>query len=137
MKKHTTLHVSRRKLQKGMTLIEVIVVITIIALLTTLVGVAVIYQLDETKIEKAKLDISSIMGALKIYYAKKGNYPSTSGGLQELVSARVLEKLPKDPWDNAYVYLNEGGNPVIISYGKDGVPGGEGNNADISSKDLK
>ncbi|MCL2625896.1 MAG: type II secretion system protein GspG [Cystobacterineae bacterium] len=120
-----------------MTLIEVIVVITIIAILTALVAVAVIPQLEDSKREAAKIEISSIMNALKIYYAKKGNYPDTAAGLQALVAARALEKIPMDPWNNPYVYINEGGNPVIISYGKDGAPGGQGDNADISSKELK
>lgn len=119
-----------------MTLIEVIVVITIIAILTALVAVAVIPQLEDSKRDAAKIDLSNIMGALKIYYAKKGNYPNTAAGLQELVSSRVLEKLPADPWNNPYVYINEGGKPTVISYGKDGAAGGEGDDADISSNDL-
>jgi general secretion pathway protein G len=133
MKKHTTLHA---RLQKGMTLVEVIVVIAIIAIITSLVAVAVIPRLEASKRDAAKIDISNIMGALKIYYASKGNYPNTATGLQELVSERILERLPKDPWNNPYVYINEGGRPVIVSYGADNAPGGEGNNADISSKDL-
>jgi general secretion pathway protein G len=134
MKKRTT-H-PHRKLQKGMTLIEVLVAISIIAILAALVAVAVIPQLDDAKTDAAKIDISNIMGALKIYYAKKGNYPSTAGGLQELVSARVLEKLPQDPWGRPYIYTNEGGKPVVLSYGKDGSPGGTGNDEDISSQNL-
>ena len=49
---------------------------------------------------------------------------------------QALEQVPKDPWSNDYVYMNEGGKPVIISYGADGTSGGEGNDADISSKDI-
>jgi len=136
MKKHTALFASYRKIQKGMTLVEVIVVIAIIAIITSLVAVAVIPRIDDTKRKAATIDISNIMGALNIYYASKGNYPSTQTGLQELVAARILDKLPMDPWNHPYVYLNEGGKPVIISYGADNAPGGDGNNADISSKDL-
>ena len=58
-----------------------------------------------------------------------------SPGLKALVDTNNLEKLPTDPWDHEFVYLNEGGKPVIISYGRDGTPGGEGEDADISSKD--
>jgi len=138
MKKHKTyLLNSRRRLQKGMTLIEIIVVIAIIAILTGSVGVAVIYQLEASKRSIAKNGISEIMNALKIYYAKKGNYPDTATGLQAVVSARALEKIPLDPWNNPYAYINEGGKPVVISYGKDGLPGGEGDDADISSKELE
>jgi len=52
------------------------------------------------------------------------------------VDTNNLESVPKDPWGNDYMYLNEGGKPVVISYGSDGTQGGEGNAADISSKDL-
>jgi general secretion pathway protein G len=52
------------------------------------------------------------------------------------VDIQALEQIPRDPWNNEYVYMNEGGKPVVISYGADGTSGGEGNDADISSKDL-
>ena len=119
-----------------MTLVEVIVVIAIIAIITSLIAIAVIPRMDDAKRDAAKIDIATIMNALKIYYASKGSYPSTASGMQELVTERILEKLPKDPWNNHYIYINEGGKPVILSYGADNAPGGEGTNADISSKDL-
>ena len=125
----------RRRSARGMTLIEIIVVITILSLLMAAVGVAVIPQLDQAKVERARLDIANINNALKTYYAKKGNYPDTGGGLKSVVDAQILEKMPVDPWEHEYIYLNEGGKPVIMSYGKDGSPGGTENDADISSKD--
>jgi general secretion pathway protein G len=125
----------RRRGARGMTLIEIIVVITILSLLMAAVGVAVIPRLEEAKVDRAKLDIANILNALKTYYAKKGNYPDTGMGLKAVVDAQILEKMPTDPWDHEYVYLNEGGKPVIISYGKDGAPGGTESDADISSKD--
>ena len=125
----------RRRSARGMTLIEIIVVITILSLLMAAVGVAVIPQLDAAKVERAKLDIANINNALKTYYAKKGNYPDTGGGLKAVVDAQILDKMPVDPWEHEYIYLNEGGKPVIMSYGKDGSPGGTENDADISSKD--
>ncbi len=125
----------RRRSARGMTLIEIIVVITILSLLMAAVGVAVIPQLDQAKVERARLDIANINNALKTYYAKKGNYPDTGGGLKSVVDAQILEKMPVDPWEHEYIYLNEGGKPVIMSYGKDGAPGGTENDADISSKD--
>jgi general secretion pathway protein G len=118
-----------------MTLIEIIVVITILSLLMAAVGVAVIPQLDAAKVSRAKMDIGNIQNALKTYYAKKGNYPDTGAGLKALVDAQILEKTPVDPWDHEFVYVLESGRPVIISYGKDGAPGGADNDADISSKD--
>ncbi|MGV3623108.1 MAG: type II secretion system protein GspG [Archangium sp.] len=126
--------VNRRR--RGMTLIEIIVVITILSLLMAAVGIAVIPQLDQAKVDRAKMDIANIQNALKTYYAKKGNYPDTGAGLKAVVDAQILEKMPTDPWDHEYVYLNEGGKPVVISYGKDGTPGGSEGDSDISSKDL-
>jgi general secretion pathway protein G len=100
------------------------------------VAVAVIPQLEQSRIDRAKLDIANIKGALKIYYAKKGTYPETGTGLKALVEAQILEKMPKDPWDNDYQYLLEGNTPVITSYGADKASGGsEGAAKDISSRD--
>jgi len=126
----------RRRSARGMTLIEIIVVITILSLLMAAVGIAVIPQLDQAKVDRAKMDIANINNALKTFYAKKGNYPDTGMGLKAVVDAQILEKMPTDPWDHEYVYLNEGGKPVIMSYGKDGAPGGTESDADISSKDT-
>jgi general secretion pathway protein G len=119
-----------------MTLIEIIVVITILSLLMAAVGVAVIPQLEAAKVDTAKLDIQNINMALKTYYAKKGNYPDTGAGLKALVEQQILDKQPVDPWQHDYVYVLEAGKPVIISYGKDGAPGGTDADADISSKDI-
>ena len=127
----------RRRSSRGMTLIEIIVVITILSLLMAAVGIAVIPQLDQAKVDRAYLDIANISNALKTFYAKKGNYPDTGGGLKAVVDAQILEKMPVDPWDHEYVYLNEGGKPVVMSYGKDGAPGGAESDADISSKDTR
>lgn len=130
-----TLARRRRQSARGMTLIEIIVVITILSLLMAAVGVAVIPRLEEAKVDRAKMDIANIGNALKTYYAKKGNYPDTGSGLKALVDANILEKMPVDPWDHEYQYLNEGGKPVVKSYGKDGQEGGAEYDADLSSKD--
>jgi general secretion pathway protein G len=126
----------RRRAARGMTLIEIIVVITILSLLMAAVGVAVIPQLEQAKVDRAKMDIGNIQNALKTYYAKKGNYPDTGLGLKALVDTQILERVPVDPWDTEYVYMKEGSTPVIISYGKDKTPGGGEGDADISSKEL-
>ncbi|HZH77312.1 MAG TPA: type II secretion system major pseudopilin GspG [Archangium sp.] len=125
----------QRRRQRGMTLIEIMVVITILGLIMAAVGVAVIPKLDEAKQDTARLDIANINQALKLYYTKKGKYPDTGTGLRALVDTNNLERIPTDPWGKEYVYMNEGGKPVIISYGADGTAGGEGSDADISSKD--
>ncbi|AEI65946.1 type II secretion system major pseudopilin GspG [Corallococcus macrosporus] len=126
----------KQRRNRGMTLIEIMVVITILGLIAAAVGVAVIPQLEAARRDRAALDIKNIQGAMKLYYTKKGKYPDTASGLQALVEAQALEQMPTDPWNNEYVYINEGGKPVIISYGADGASGGEGNDADISSADA-
>ena len=119
---------------RGMTLIEIMVVITIIGLIAAAVTVAVIPRLEEARHDRAALDIKNIEGALKLYYAKKGNYPDTATGLKGLVDLQILEKMPQDPWNHDYVYVLERGRPVITSYGRDGAPGGEGPDADITNR---
>ena len=124
----------RSTLARGMTLIEIMVVISILGLIAAAVSIAVIPQLERARVDRAKLDIGTIEGALKLYYAKKGNYPDTGTGLKALVDTQTLEKIPQDPWNHDYIYMYENGKPVITSYGADGQPGGEGPDADISNK---
>jgi general secretion pathway protein G len=124
----------RRAAMRGMTLIEIMVVITIIGLIAAAVAVAVIPQLQRAQADRAALDIKNIEGALKLYYARKGNYPDTATGLKALVDLQILDAMPQDPWKRDYIYVLERGRPVITSYGQDGVPGGDGPNADISNR---
>ncbi len=126
----------QRRRSRGMTLIEIMVVITILGLIAAAVGVAVIPMLNEARRDRAELDIKNIQNGLNIYYTRKSQYPDTATGLRALVDIGVLDQLPKDPWGNEYVYMNEGGKPVLVSYAADGTSGGEGNDADISSKEL-
>ncbi|MHB8874191.1 MAG: type II secretion system protein GspG [Myxococcaceae bacterium] len=125
-----------RRLQRGMTLIEIIVVITIIAMITAAVAVSVIPKLEEAKQDTAKLDIKNIEQALKLYYAKKGNYPDTGAGLKALVDTQNLDKIPVDPWGSEYQYMLEAGKPLVSSYGKDKQAGGEGADGDINNRDA-
>ena len=124
----------KRHSLRGMTLIEIMVVITILGLIASAVVIAVIPRLEEARRSRAELDIKSIESGLKLYYARKGNYPDTGTGLKALVDMQILDTLPKDPWGNDYVYTREGNQPVITSYGRDGAPGGEGPDADISNR---
>lgn len=118
-----------------MTLIEILVVITIIGILMAIVTINVVPVLMGAKRDAALTQIRNFETTLKAYYAKKGRYPDTGAGLKALAEAQLMEKIPRDPWGNEYVYLLEAGKPVIISYGEDGSSGGEGDKADISSKD--
>jgi general secretion pathway protein G len=122
-----------RRRSRGMTLIEIMVVITILGLIAAAVGIAVVPKLEEAKHDRAVLDIKTIQGGLQLYYAKSGHYPDTATGLKALVDTQTVQEVPKDPWGNDYIYTNEGGKPVIVSYGRDGQPGGEGADADVSS----
>jgi len=127
-------HAGSRAALRGMTLIEIMVVIVILGLIAAAVTVAVIPRLEEARHDRAALDIKNIEGALKLYYAKKGNYPDTATGLKGLVDLQILEKMPQDPWNHDYVYVLERGRPILTSYGRDGAPGGEGPDADITNR---
>lgn len=127
----------RRRARRGMTLIEIIVVITIISLLMGAVAVAVIPQLNKAKQDTARNDIQVIMSALDIYYMRNNKYPAAGTSLQTLYEQQILKKEPVDPWGFEYKYLLENGKPVVKSYGEDGSAGGEDLAADISSNEAK
>jgi general secretion pathway protein G len=139
---------------RGFTLIELMVVIIILGVLAIYVGPKIMGRPEEAKQVKARVDISALETALKMYKLDNGIYPTTDQGLQALVEkpetgnvprkwkdGGYLEKskVPKDPWGNDFVYLSPGahGDFDIISYGSDGVPGGEGQNKDINSWELE
>jgi general secretion pathway protein G len=119
----------------GFTLLEILVVIAILGLLTAAVSVALIPVFVGAKVDTTRNNITEIRTALQTYFLKKGKYPDTAAGLQALVDAQIIDKLPHDGWGHDYVYMLEADKPVIVSYGADGVPGGAGTDADISSKD--
>ena len=137
--------------QGGFTLLEVMVVVVILGILATLVVPKIISRPDEARVIAAKQDIASVMQSLRLYRLDNQRYPTTEQGLQALVARPAaapvplnwkaggyLERLPKDPWGNLYQYLNPGvhGEIDIFSFGADGAPGGEGNDADIGSWNL-
>lgn len=135
--------------QGGFTLIELMVVIVILGILAGLIVPRIMGRPEEAKQLKAKMQIESIGTALKLYKLDMGSYPTTEQGLQALVTAPAttgtskwrkggyLEKgkVPKDPWDHDFIYLAPGtnGDYDLISYGADGVSGGEDKNKDITS----
>ena len=135
----------------GFTLLEVMVVVVILGILAALVVPRIISRPDEARVIAAKQDIASLMQALKLYRLDNQRYPTTEQGLQALASRPTtaplpqnwkeggyVERLPKDPWGNPYQYLYPGvrGEIDVFSYGADGAPGGEGNDADIGSWNL-
>lgn len=143
-----------RNASKGFTLIELMVVIVILGILAGLIIPRIMGRPEEARRMKARVQIESIETALKLYKLDNGSYPSTEQGLQALVeppSVGVLPKhwreggylekgrVPKDPWENEFVYLSPGmnGDFDLSSYGKDGEPGGEDENADIDNWELE
>lgn len=137
--------------QRGFTLLEVMVVVVILGILAALVVPKIISRPDEARVMAAKQDIASLMQALKLYRLDNQRYPVTEQGLQALATRPAtaplppnwktggyVERLPKDPWGNPYQYLNPGvrGEIDVFSLGADGMPGGEGNDADIGSWSL-
>jgi general secretion pathway protein G len=138
----------RMRMQRGFTLLEVMVVVVILGILAALVVPRIISRPDEARVIAAKQDVASLMQALKLYRLDNQRYPTTEQGLQALVTRPTttpvpvnwkaggyLERLPKDPWGNPYPYLNPGlnGEIDVLSFGADGASGGEGNDADIGS----
>ena len=133
---------------RGFTLLEVMVVVVILGILAALVVPKIISRPDEARVIAAKQDIASLMQALKLYRLDNQRYPSTEQGLQALITKPTtnpippnwktegyVERLTKDPWGNAYQYLNPGIHSEIdvFSLGADGAPGGDGRDADIGS----
>ena len=133
----------------GFSLIEILVVLLIIGLLTTLVAVNVLPSQDRARVEKAKADIAIMGNALEMYRLERFNYPNNEMGLRALLRSNeenfenslntrgYIKSLPKDPWGNEYQYVIPGdkGEYDLFSMGADGNIGGEGLNADIGNWD--
>jgi len=138
------------KKQSGFTLIEIMVVLAILAGLVAMVAPNIIGEAGAARVKTAKAEMANIGQALDMYRLDNFSYPSTSQGLEALVSkpsgtpepknyksGGYMKKLPTDPWGNAYLYLSKKSNDFeIISFGADGEEGGEDDGADLSSKDL-
>ena len=135
-----------KKYKAGFSLIELLVVLTIIGLLGAVVGPQVMKQLGGAKSKTARLQIEEYGGALDIFNLENGRYPTTQEGLAALLEAPAgmdswngpylkKKQIPKDPWSFDYHYESPGQNGAydLYSYGGDNAPGGSGEDADINS----
>ena len=133
------MNATKRRLQRGMTLIEIMVVVIIIGLIGTAVAVNVIGRLNEAKVQTAKSDLAKIADSLDQYKMMRNSYPTTEEGLDALIREKFLKANKdgkiKDPWGADYIYLFPGQAHAdafdVKSYGADKAPGGEGENADL------
>jgi len=144
----------KRRRRSGFTLIEIMVVVMIIGMLSALVGVRVFSIWEKSKRKGAVAQMKNFETALSVYRLDNGRYPTTEQGLDALIKPPTIEPIPRnyprggylgatevpvDPWGNLYVYFSPGLNGedfTIVSYGADGVEGGEGDNRDVDSANL-
>lgn len=138
--------------RRGFTLIEVMVVVAILAILAAVVVPRVMDEPAKARRAKAKQDIRAIESALDLYKLDNFRYPTSEQGIEALVErpssgpepknykeGGYLRQVPQDPWGNAYQYLNPGehGEIDIYSFGADGAPGGQDQNADIGNWEIE
>lgn len=135
--------------QRGLSLVEILIALTLIAVAGTFVVSSVFDNLREGEIKSTQIQIQKLGEILRDYRRKCGRFPTTEQGLDALVnnpgeSCRRYPpngfitggKVPRDPWDYEFIYESDGRQYTIISYGPDGLEGGEGYDADINSNDL-
>lgn len=135
----------QRHTQHGFTLLELLVVLVVLGLLAGIVAPRYFSQLGRSEAKVARAQIEGLAKALDLYRLEVGRYPSSEQGLQALVSAPsdesrwtgpyLQKKVPDDPWGHAYIYRYPGENNEydLLSLGKDGQPGGDGENAEITN----
>ncbi|MDH5738611.1 MAG: type II secretion system major pseudopilin GspG [Gammaproteobacteria bacterium] len=142
-------HTATRQRQRGFTLLEIMVVMVIIGILGALIVPNIMGRPDEARVTAARTDIQGIRAALEMYRLDNGHYPSSEQGLAALVEKPsghpeprrwnpegYLNKVPVDPWDEPYLYVSEGREIEVYSFGADRKEGGEGYDADIYLSNL-
>lgn len=139
--------------KRAFSLVEVLVALVIIAIMGSVVALNLAGTTDEAKIQSTRAELNTLSTALTLFQAQQGFLPTQNQGLNALVQAPTREPLaprypqggylqsrevPQDAWENPYIYLTPGreGQPYeLISYGADGIEGGTGPNADLSTAD--
>ncbi len=150
MQAHCTRKLIRR--EYGFTLVELMVVVVILSILATIVVPKIMSRPDQAREAKVQQDIRVLSAQLDLYRLDNFNYPTTDQGLEALIARPVdlpkgakwkeggyLDRLPKDPWGQPYLYLQpgtHGGAYDLYSLGADGVTGGTEVNADIGNWNL-
>ena len=137
---------AKNRREAGVTLIEMLVVVTIIGLFAALVAPRMLKKGDAARVTAARAQVNSFMTALGTYKLDTGTFPTTEQGLLALrakptdvnqwAGPYLPQEIPVDPWGHPYAYKfpgEHGDEPDVISYGADGQPGGDGLNADILS----
>ncbi len=123
--------------RRGMSLVEVVVVIAIILTLMSLIGYGIMQTFGDTQVDTTKLSMSQVADKIQIYQVRKGKVPSSGDGLRAVYSDLAP---PKDAWGNEFVYMSPGpnGQPFeLVSLGSDGREGGTGNAADIKLSEIR
>ena len=138
----------RRLNEQGMTLIEIMIVIVIIAGLMAVLGNTAVKFLNDSRVSTAKIQMKEIGKSLEAYNLSCNSYPTTDQGLKALVTnpgpeacpnwgpEAYIKKEPKDPWGKAFIYESDGGTFELISLGKDRKEGGEGYDKDIKYSEI-
>jgi len=139
---------ANKSIQRGFTLIEIMVVLVIIGLLVGLVGPSLFGVLSDANQKKVFADFDAVDTSLSMYRLHNFNYPTSEQGLQSLVEKTTIDPVPRkfqddgylprvplDPWGRDYIYLSPGehGKYDLYTLGRDGVPGGDGEDADLGN----
>ncbi len=132
------------KAATGFTLVELMIVVVILGLLAGAVVVNVSGYIGKSRRERARMDVASLRNAVELFNLQYSRFPTNEEGLDILTQRSTeqplafISELPKDPWGNPYVYLCPGQHGAfdIMSLGRDGAQGGEGQDADIVSWQL-